>query len=146
MRSILAAERIPDQPQAVTIQWRTHDFSGRDGLRGPIRGLFEVAQAAREQGPAGHRRGDRRQEHREPMKHRSRFDEHANVPVVHAREQLVSAQAFLPHPGEQAIKDTTIGAGKHLRLPKGEQEVELTGRQVLHEHETGRPLVAQTGY
>jgi len=82
-RTSLISKRsvIPDQPQAVTIQRCTQDISRRDRLHGHIRSLFKVTQTAREQGPAGHRGGNRRQEHREPMKHRSRFDKHPEAQV-----------------------------------------------------------------
>ena len=52
---VLASEGISDQPEAGGIQWGTQHFCGRDGLHRRIRGAFEIAQAACEQGPARHR-------------------------------------------------------------------------------------------
>jgi hypothetical protein len=133
---VFASERIPDEPEARAIERGPKDFCGCDGLYGHILGAFEVAHTARDQGPAGYRRGHRRQEHCQPIQQSSRFDKDAELRVMHLPEQFVPSKSLLVHPGDQAIKDTVIGAGKHLCLTIGDEEIDFTCCQSYHHMKT----------
>ena len=45
---------------------------------------------------------------------------------MHLPEQFVPSKSLLVHPGDQAIKDTVIGAGEHLCLPIRDEEIDFT--------------------
>src|SRR5713101_4197829 len=123
---VFASERIPDEPEARAIERSPKDFCGCDGLYRHLLGAFEVAHTARDQGPAGYRRGHRRQERCQPIQQSSQFDKDAELRVMHLPEQLVPSESLLVPPGDQALKDTVIGAGKHLCLTIGDEEIDLT--------------------
>src|SRR5262245_63124688 len=55
---------------------------------------------------------------------------------MHLAEQCVTREALLVHPGDQAIKDTAVGTGEHLRLAIGDETIDLTCLPGCHRMKT----------
>ena len=65
------------------------------------------------------------------------------VDGVYFGEELISGQTFLPHPGQQALKDTIVGTGKQLRLSIGEQRYSSRAAKCSTMKTYGRWLLKQ---